>query len=354
MVHTKTTPPTFICGSNAFTDFAQLLNENFDSYLKILIVDVNTHRYCLPVLKQNIKGLAKAPIIKLPATEYAKSMESVSVIINKLIKLKAAKKTVIINLGGGVITDLGGFCASIYQRGIPCIQVPTSLVAMTDAAIGGKTGINFGQLKNYIGTFTHANATIIYPDFLKTLPPQQYLSGMAEVFKHGLIGDKKIYNQLLSTSWLQPISNQLLLQSIAVKQKIVHADFYEKNKRKLLNAGHTVGHAIESYSHTTGKPLLHGYCIAIGLIVECYIGHVLGLLSLKHLVEITHCIHQNFSFDPFTVKEVNQIIALMYFDKKNNNHQVNFSLVEKPGKAAVDCYASADVIKAGFMFFNAS
>jgi 3-dehydroquinate synthase len=343
-----------IDGKSAWAQLQQLLISKYSGHIKLVITDTNTFKYCLPVLNANVPALAKATVIKLTSSETTKSIESVALIIKKLIKLKASKQTVIINLGGGVVTDLGAFCAAIYQRGIPCIQVPTTLMAMTDAALGGKTGVNFAHLKNYIGTITPARSIIIYPPFLVTLPVAQQLSGMTEVFKHALIADKKLYDQLLKSDWQKPISPHLLKQSIDIKLNIVAADLLENNKRKLLNAGHTVGHAIESFSHKTNMPMLHGHCIAAGLIVECYISHVSGLLPLKYLIEITHCLHQHFNFMPFTNQQVMQIIKLMYYDKKNTGAQINFSLIKKPGQALINCVADESVIKNGFLFFNQS
>ena len=246
---------------------------DYDTVKKVILCDTNTKKYCLPLVEETFAGRVKLDVIEIGIGEVNKNIETVCDVWKSLLDLGLDRNSVIINLGGGVVTDLGGFAASTFNRGIDFINVPTTLLSQVDASVGAKTGIDFEGSKNQIGTFTNPKAVFIYEEFLNTLPPKEKLSGFAEVIKHALICDK-VYWQQISSNGLYDNQNlaTLIERSITIKQQIVQQDPLEQNIRKLLNFGHTIGHALESFSlQNDDTPLLHGECVAVGMICEAYI-----------------------------------------------------------------------------------
>lgn len=256
--------------------FIESLNEAFQQWLSlqdyskvVVLTDQNTQKVCLPVLASLIPE--KMEIIAIPAGEQHKNLQTCEQIWSLFLDLRLDRKALLINLGGGVVGDMGGFCAAVWKRGINFIQIPTSLLAMTDAAIGGKTGIDFQGIKNTIGAFYSPEAVFVDPVFLQTLPERELLSGLAEVIKHGLIGNPELLQMIgkgQPAQWNQEEWVTILRKSIAVKVKVVEQDPMEKGLRALLNFGHSIGHALESYFLQTPAPLTHGEAIAIGMICE--------------------------------------------------------------------------------------
>jgi 3-dehydroquinate synthase len=257
-----------------------------------------------------------------------------------------------INLGGGVITDMGGFVASTYKRGIDFINIPTTLLSQVDASVGGKTGIDVDNVKNMVGTFTLPQCVFIETAFLKTLPQRELLSGFAEMIKHGLIADQEYYKQLKNSDYLQ-VSAQAIYRSVEIKNEVVTEDPHEKGLRKILNFGHTIGHAVETYSLINDtQPLTHGEAIAIGMICEAFLSSTNNTLKAGELEDITAYISK--LYPAYTIKEESfaQLMEFMQSDKKNENGQIMFSLLSSTGKCDYNCRISEKDILESFTYFN--
>lgn len=308
-----------------------------EKYSKIFIIaDTNTSQLCLPNFLARLATDIEIEIIEIEAGEINKTIETCTQVWHALTELGADRKSIIINLGGGMVTDLGGFAASTFKRGIDFINVPTSLLAMVDASIGGKTGVDLGPLKNQIGIITNPVTVVTDVDFLETLPPAEMRSGLAEMLKHGLILDKEYCNKFLDLSDLTTDDLlSLIHRSVQIKNSIIEQDPYEQNIRKLLNFGHTLGHAIESYFlDSEGKNiLLHGEAVAIGMILEANISLQKGLLGQLEYDEIKHTILSIFDKIHFSKTDIGEIIKLLAHDKKNAFGAVQFVLLEGIGKA---------------------
>lgn len=333
---------------NALNNF---IENRLQSNRKVfLLCDENTSTHCLPFLKQSIVSFNQIILIEIGSGEKNKSMESCLHICNQLLKNNADKSSVLLNLGGGIICDTGGFAASCFKRGIEFVHIPTTLLAITDAAIGGKTALNIGNYKNQIGTFALPSFIFVYTPFLKTLDNRNLKNGFAEMLKHGLINDKKYFNDLLLKEKLT--DNPLLEVSIDIKNKIVSKDWNETGVRKILNFGHTIGHAIESHFQTlTGNELMHGEAIAAGMICESFISNQTASLSQNEMNEIAAGILKFFpKINPFSIEELMPYIAA---DKKNVNAQYNFTLLDAIGTAKYDCFVTAEVIADSINFYNA-
>jgi 3-dehydroquinate synthase len=257
-----------------------------------------------------------------------------------------------INLGGGVIGDLGGFCASTYKRGVDFIQIPTTLLAQVDASVGGKLGIDFHGLKNHIGVFQLPKTVFIEPKFIETLPEQQKKSGFAEIIKHCLIRDEKEWNSICHQSFEELDLSKLIAHSVAIKEAVVLEDPKEAGLRKILNFGHTLGHAIETFLLDQGKrKILHGEAIAIGMIVEAFISHQRDLISLQELEEIESYLFENYGRVKLYPEEISKIIALTAQDKKNKGKEIRFSLLTGIGDCGYDIPVSASEMKKALQYY---
>jgi 3-dehydroquinate synthase len=306
------------------------------------LVDEHTDKYCLPLILEKLPHLDNYDIIEISSGEENKNIDFCIGIWKMLIDFGADRKSLLINVGGGVVTDMGGFAASTFKRGIDFVQVPTTLLAQVDASVGGKTGIDVDSLKNIIGTFTQPKTVFIDPEFLKTLPERQVVSGFAEMLKHGLIYDKAYLQQLKDTD-LKNIDAALIYRSVEIKNEVVKADPKEKGLRKILNFGHTIGHAVESYSLThDGAPLLHGEAIAVGMICEAYLAVKKKGLKHEELEEIVSLFDQFYA--PYELKEETfpALIQLMKNDKKNDAGQINCSLLTQIGHCGIDDFCSEE------------
>ena len=339
---------------NGFNKLEKLI-ENIDYSSVFVIVDTNTREHCLPVFKKEMSQPFDFEIINISPGEEFKTIISCQNIWQILSDKGADRKSLIINLGGGVITDMGGFIASTYKRGIDFVNIPTTLLSMVDASIGGKTGINFGNIKNQIGVITDPILVIIESDFLKTLNLKEYRSGYSEMLKHGLISDKDYWNTLLiflkkNTLEILP----LIYKSIEIKNKIVLKDPFEKSQRKILNFGHTIGHAIESYFIKSDhlEKLNHGEAIAIGMIIEASISVNNCSLNQSDADEIKNVFDSVFSKIKIDILDQNNIISLIKFDKKNSHGNVNFVLLKSIGFPIIDLKVTNSQIKKGFLFYN--
>ena len=316
-----------VIGENSLTSFS------FIDYSQIaILVDENTKRDCFSKLPK----LDNSIIIEIKSGEENKNINTCNFIWEQLTKYNFDRNSLLINLGGGVIGDMGGFCASTYKRGIDFIQIPTTLLAMVDASIGGKLGINFNVLKNQIGIFSYPKTVLINPLFLETLPDNQLKSGFAEVVKHALISDRNLWNRLRNTSFEEQNWEEIIETSIQIKNKIVLSDPLEKGERKKLNFGHTFGHAIESYYLEKGTSILHGEAVFMGILLEIEISS----LSDLEKSEIKKYILSSFSLPHCPNKS--DLIKYLKNDKKNSDGKISFSLLNKIGNCTIDNLFSED------------
>lgn len=341
--------------ADALSALNRLLNKDFAGCIKVILADENTAMHCSTHLLQKCKSLDNATlvIIKIQSGEQFKTLSTAQKIWQTLNEGPVDRDAVFINLGGGVLSDIGSFCASTYKRGIRYINVPTTLLAMVDAAIGGKTAINLDHYKNTIGTFTQPEAVFIWNGFLSTLDKRNIDCGKAEMIKHALIADEKLWLKINSSHFNELENEAMIFKSIKIKCSIVKKDPLEKSLRKILNFGHTAGHAIESWSaQTQPKPLLHGECVAMGLVIESFLSFKAATLKKSEVKKIAEFIDANFLLKKFDKSAVSSIIDLMLYDKKNSKAKINFTLLDHIGKASIDHYCSKALIKDAFKFYN--
>lgn len=341
--------------NEVYTKLNSYIEQNKPSII-FLLVDSNTHEYCLPqFLEQLESNDITVEVMEMPNGEEHKTIDICLGVWEALSEYNADRKSLLINLGGGVVTDLGGFVASTYMRGIAYINIPTSLLAMVDASVGGKTGVDLGGLKNQIGVINEGEIIGIDTRFLNTLPQNEMVSGFAEMLKHGLIYDKSYWNTLTHLENLD-ISDldRLIYDSVVIKNTIVTEDPTEQGLRKILNFGHTLGHAIESYflEHADKTPLLHGEAIAVGMLLEAYISSKLCALPTTELKEISDGILKTFSKVEITSDDHAAIINLLKHDKKNSHGIIKFVLLESIGKPKIDCVVTNDLIIEAFDFYE--
>ncbi|AVR46277.1 3-dehydroquinate synthase [Christiangramia fulva] len=331
------TNPVFY-GENAFDKLNKFLT-NSDISTLFILVDSNTHEYCLASFLQKLKTTLKTEVIEIEAGEEFKHLQTCEGVWNALSELGADRKSLMLNLGGGVITDLGGFVASTFKRGINFINIPTTLLSMVDASVGGKTGVDLGNLKNQIGVTNQPEMVLIDSAFLKTLPKEEMRSGLAEILKHGLIADEKYWQKVSKLDQLELNDlDEIIQESVNIKAAVVEKDPVEKNIRKTLNYGHTLGHAIESYclTHPEKKKLLHGEAIAIGMILETFISVKQTGFPSEKLDNINSVIKNIYGKHQFNDSDIEEISQLMKFDKKNAHGKINFVLLEDIGKPVID------------------
>ena len=304
-----------------------------------ILVDSNTKKLCLPAL-MNDDFFSQVRVVEILANDDHKTLEALASVWTFLSQNKATRKSLLINLGGGMVTDLGGFAASTFKRGMEYINIPTTLLGAVDAAVGGKTGINFNGLKNEIGVINSSNAVLIDVNFFRTLDHHNFLSGYAEMIKHGLISNQKGWQDILDFD-LDNVNydalSSLLRESIAVKERVVEIDPTEKGLRKVLNFGHTVGHAFESYAMETGKPILHGFAVAYGMISELYLSYKLTGFPKDKLKQAVSLISSNYGCLPVTCDVYEHLYELMTHDKKNvGDGRILFSLLADVGDIKIN------------------
>jgi 3-dehydroquinate synthase len=334
-------------------DLPYLLNSlQFDGLF--LLTDYNTERLCFPKLA-TISEVRTAKKFRIPAGDEHKNLQTLSSVWEFLSKNGANRKSLLINLGGGMLTDLGGFAASAFKRGIRFVNIPTTLLGAVDAAVGGKTGINFNGLKNEIGAFAPAIAVLIDSNFFRTLDAANLLSGYAEMLKHALLDSPQALSRILQFD-LKNIDyqqlNDLLFESVLVKERIVEKDPTEQGIRKALNLGHTFGHAFESMSYELERPVLHGYAVAWGLVCELYLSFI-KLGFDKHLLwKITRFVKENYGNFTFDCKQYPHLIELMRHDKKNESIDINFSLLREPGRIEINQTADPKEIEEILDYFR--
>ncbi|MCQ2318945.1 MAG: 3-dehydroquinate synthase [Bacteroidales bacterium] len=306
------------------------LSQMIDSHSRIFVlVDGNTINFCLPLFFEKTR-ISNFTLIEIPSGENCKNLDTVQKIWSQLVENHADRNSLLINLGGGVVSDMGGFAASCYQRGIGFINVPTTLLSMVDAAVGGKTGVDFQGLKNQIGLFSNPLAVYVDTDFLLTLPVREQKSGLAEMIKYGFISDKSFFDVQL------PVSQEFVKRAIDAKEKITQKDPNEAGLRKVLNFGHTVGHAIETYLLDSQNYMLHGEAVAIGIIPALWLSEKYCGLDTKW-AGFYKTLYKD-KFDYFNLKDLNlnALIEIMRHDKKNADGKIRFVLVSEPEKPHYD------------------
>jgi 3-dehydroquinate synthase len=322
-------------------------------YSKVFVfADRNTSEFCLPLFQEMLDDYTGFDLIETDPGEENKNIDFCIGIWKTLLDFEADRKCLMINLGGGVITDMGGFVASTYKRGIDFINIPTTLLSQVDASVGGKTGIDIDSVKNMVGTFALPQAVFIETAFLKTVPERELLSGFAEMIKHGLIVDRNYYNELKQCNYLE-IDPKAIYASVVIKNDVVTEDPQEKGLRKILNYGHTIGHAVESYAlMNDASPLTHGEAIAIGMICEGYLSKKNNTLTEDDLNDLTHYIANLYPSYHIKEESFDALLTLMQSDKKNENGQVMFSLLSSIGQCDFNCRVTESDILDSFKYYN--
>ena len=318
-----------------------------------VLTDENTAKCCWPVI-QSFLCLKGAKLITIPASDTHKDIDSLAQVWTALGQGGATRHSLLINLGGGMVTDLGGFAASTFKRGINYINIPTTLLSMVDASVGGKTGINFRGLKNEIGVFSNASTVILDTTFLKTLDAENICSGYAEMLKHGLISNEKMWAELINFDLAHPNLQQLrtmVADSVAVKQRIVTEDPLEQGIRKALNLGHTVGHAFESFA-LKHSPILHGYAVAYGLISELYLSTVKTGFPSDKMHQTVSFIKEHYGKMAITCDDYPTLLELMTHDKKNVAGTINFTLLGGIGDIRINQTATKEDIYEALDFYR--
>ncbi len=318
-----------------------------------ILTDKTTHQLCLPVIK-DYNFLQGAEGITIEAGDTNKTLDSVVHVWSELQRLGATRHSLLINLGGGMVTDLGAFAASTFKRGISIINIPTTLLSMVDASVGGKTGFNFGGLKNEIGVFRNADCVILDTVFLKTMDEENILSGYAEMLKHGLISTEDHWAELMNFDIEHPNLKELgelVAKSVQVKERIVTEDPTEKGIRKALNLGHTVGHAFESLA-LKRKPVLHGYAVAWGLVCELYLSVAKTGFPTEKMRQMTRFIFDHYGRMPITCDDYPTLLELMTHDKKNIGTSINFTLLGGIGDIRINQTATKEEIEEALDFYR--
>jgi 3-dehydroquinate synthase len=332
-------------GVEGIKEINKYINNNKPSKI-VFLVDENTHELCYSKIITEIESSAEIEILEIESGENNKNLYICINLWEALTELKIDRKALLINIGGGVLTDMGGFIANCYKRGINFINIPTTLLAMVDASIGGKTGVDLGSHKNQIGNFVLPQLVHVDVGFLSTLPNEQILSGFAEIIKHGLIADKEYWEEIIKLKEITPENLESLIKiSIEIKKAIVINDFTETGLRRTLNFGHTVGHAVESFFLENNSPILHGEGVAMGMIVESYISMKKGLLSYSEYEQIKLFISSLFPKLNLKKECFDDVYLFMQNDKKNVNNEIKFVLLEKIGRAIYDISVEKELIK---------
>lgn len=337
--------------------FSNHISEDLKNYLGQLnfsqlgvIMDSNTLVHCYPLITDALPE--NTSIFSFQAGEVYKNLNTCSLIWQWMTNEGFDRKALIINLGGGVTGDMGGFCAATYKRGIKFINIPTTLLSQVDASVGGKLGIDFNGYKNHIGVFTQPEAVIISDLFLETLPNSELRSGYAEVIKHGLIRSSNYFHCLKAEGWQNQSWRDIIEKSVSIKKEVVEKDPKESGLRKILNFGHTIGHAFESYYLNSSKHLLHGEAIAIGMVCEAYLSKKKLGLSKEELEEIVQLLKDVFGKFDFPKEDIQPIIGLCSQDKKNEGNSLNFSLLKHIGECDYNISINKEEITESILYYQ--
>ena len=350
-----------INSTNYYIHFQQAAFEKLNLYLienkpskLFVLVDENTKKDCLPYFESKLDTAITKEIIEIEAGEIHKNIDTCTKVWNILAEQNADRKSLLINLGGGMVTDLGGFVASTFKRGISFINIPTTLLSMVDASVGSKTGIDLGTLKNLVGLFSNPEMVVIDTEFLATVSQRELHSGLAEIIKYGLTYDVNLWETIKKSDPFSSSLKAIIYRSVEIKNEIVKQDLNENGIRKVLNFGHTIGHAIESYflESVYKKTLTHGEAIAIGMIIEAYFSTQLFDFPKEELTRIKSKIIELFGQVSIGNEDYEPIIDLMKYDKKNIGSQVNFVLLEDLSKFKIDCSVPNELLIEGLNYYN--
>ncbi|HSP40187.1 MAG TPA: 3-dehydroquinate synthase [Gillisia sp.] len=349
-------------GIQAPVFYSEKAYDELNSFLKhhspssiFIIVDSNTRELCLPIVLPLLETSARIEVIEMDAGEEYKNIETCTGIWKVLSELDADRKSLILNLGGGVVTDLGGFVASTFKRGIAYINMPTTLLAMVDASVGGKTGVDLDNLKNQVGVITQPEMVLIDIQFLSTLPAAEMRSGLAEILKHGLIASRSYW---LKASKLNDLTlddlDDLIRESVNIKTDVVTRDPREENIRKTLNFGHTFGHAIESYflTHPEKNKLLHGEAVAAGMIIACYLSTQILKFPQRDAEDITEILFDLFPSIDLEENDFPSILELLKYDKKNAHGIIYFVLLKNIGECEFGCKIPETLLTEGLRYYT--
>ena len=321
-----------------------------------ILVDKTTEKNCLPLVS-GLEDIKKGKLIVIGSTDVHKTLETLAYVWTELGNCGGTRHSLLVIIGGGMVTDLGGFAASTFKRGINYINIPTTLLSMVDASVGGKTGINFNGLKNEVGVFNAANSVIIDTKFLRTLDVPNLCSGYAEMLKHGLISNEKNWAELINFEIQAPNFDQLrrmVADSVMIKEKIVKEDPHEHGIRKALNLGHTVGHAFESLSLEENRPVLHGYAVAWGLVCELYLSTLKCGFPMDKLHQTVSYIKENYGIFNFDCNDYERLYEFMLHDKKNTAGIINFTLLGGIGDIRINQTANKKEIFEVLDFYRES
>ncbi len=344
--------PRIVCGDNAIESCISFVEELHPDQV-FLLCDRNTKIACLPLFLDH-KSKIQFQIFCIDSLgEINKSLLVVEEICRFFLEKNASRKSLVLILGGGILGDMGGFAASIYNRGMRFIQVPTSLLAMVDASVGGKTGVNFQDRKNLLGLFLLPEAVFIYPPFIQSLPNEERLSGFAEMVKHALLSSRNDWEKI---QFINPFEETLwepwIIHSVKFKKQITENDFREQGIREQLNLGHTVAHAIEAWSMQKNEILHHGYAVAAGILIELSLSKLCGVLQDDQILdEYSNFLNKNFPHLLFTESDIDQIIEEMGHDKKNSAGKITFCLLAKPGKVLYQQQPDRSLIQAALLHY---
>ena len=332
----------------------QKIIQKYPSGKVFLLTEKNAARFCLPLIPKIIDQFRIKQLV-IPSGEENKNIQSVGLVWDFMSNNGADRKSLLINLGGGMLTDLGGFAASTFKRGLDFVNIPTTLLAQVDASLGGKTGFNFNGLKNEIGVFMEPNSVIINTNFLKTIDHENFLSGYAEMLKHGLIKSREHWDELLSYD-MENIDydalQKIIAHSVAVKEWHVLNDLTEQSVRKALNFGHTIGHAFESYAMKTGRPILHGYAVVYGMIAELYLSVKQCGLGIEELNSISGWLIDKYGKFDIQESDFEALYQLMTHDKKNEGKRINFTLIPEIGKVEINVDCPKELIVEALKYYR--
>ena len=332
--------------SHNYNAYGQVKNRLKESSTWFLLVDENTFKLCRKDFLDRL-DLIPDEVILLSSGEEHKYFHQVEFIYEKMMFTGADRKSVIVNLGGGLLSDMGGFAASTFKRGIDYVNIPTTLLSMVDASVGGKTGINFMNSKNQIGSFHQPAMVLVDPNYLRTLPQAEVLSGFGEVVKHALIHDNSLWSDIKKIDDINDFSvwSSVIARAQQIKLDIVENDPFEKGERKLLNFGHTIGHALESVFIGNEKSLSHGHAVAIGMICEASLSVKEGQLDEREFLEIEEFIRKHFIIPSVSKKNMDVLLSFLHHDKKNEDGKINFTLIDRIGEGVIDNYIDEESIK---------
>lgn len=341
-------PDNVLISSDPVVDLNQLLQQKKYSQVGVL-VDENTRKHCYPHIQS---AAGDHFVIEVKSGEEQKTLQTCGLIWQEMTNRTLDRHACLIVLGGGVLGDMGGFCAATYKRGIDFILVPTTLLAQVDASVGGKLGVDFNTFKNHIGVFQQPALTLIHSGFLKTLPEAELRSGFAEVIKHTLISDRAMWDVIRRRTLHEQDWETLLKHSVTFKAGVTTQDPKEKGLRKILNAGHTIGHAVESYLLGTGQRILHGEAIAIGLITESLLAMERGMLDARSFEQLASYLLTIFRKVTLTDEMLDDIALLTVQDKKNKDNRILCVLLDGIGQARWDCAITPDDVKRALAFYQ--